>query len=561
MSEDSSSGVPAAGTNRHFIRQIIDADIAAGRVKKVVTRFPPEPNGYLHIGHAKAICLDFGMAKEYGGECHLRMDDTNPTREDVEYVDSIQEDVRWLGFDWGDGYFHASDYFDKIYDYAVQLIRLGKAYVCHLSAEEWKSYRGVPELPGKASPWRDRPIEENLEEFAKMTRGEYDEGAATLRAKVDMSSPNMHMRDPVIYRVRKTAHHNAGDRWCVYPMYDFAHPLEDAIEGVTHSICTLEFEVHRPFYDWVINTLNPPVKPHQYEFARLNLTYTMMSKRRLLELVQEKRVNGWDDPRMPTVCGLRRRGYTPEAIRNFCEIIGVTKYNSLTDVALLEHVVRDNLNKTSPRAMVVFSPVKVVIDNYPAGTTEELTAVNNPEDAAAGTRTVPFSREIFIEREDFLEDAPKKFFRLTPGREVRLRWAYVVKCVGCEKDAAGNISVIHCTYDPETRGGNTPDGRKIKATIHWVSAAHAVPVEVRLYEQLFVKEDPSDVPEGGDWRDNLNADSLKIVRALAEPSLADAPAGARFQFERIGYFCADPDSRPGAPVFNRTVTLKDSKNK
>ena len=558
MSEETISPESPA-VNRHFIRQIIDNDLAAGAVKSIVTRFPPEPNGYLHIGHAKAICLDFGMAKEYGGKCHLRMDDTNPTREDVEYVESIQEDVRWLGFDWGENYFHASDYFDKIYDYAIQLIKLGKAYVCHLSAEEWKDYRGVPDKPGKASPWRDRSVEENLEEFAKMTRGEYDEGAATLRAKVDMFSPNMHMRDPVIYRVRKVTHHNTGDKWCVYPMYDFAHPLEDAIEGVTHSICTLEFEVHRPFYDWVINTLNTPSKPHQYEFARLNLTYTMMSKRRLLELVQENLVNGWDDPLMPTVCGLRRRGYTPESIRNFCEIIGVTKYNSLTDVALLEHTVRADLNKTSPRAMAVMNPVKVVIDNYPENQVEELTAVNNPEDEAAGTRIVPFSREIFIEREDFMEDAPKKFFRLTPGREVRLRWAYVVKCVSCEKDADGNVTVIHCTYDPETRGGNTPDGRKIKSTIHWVSAAHAKPVEVRLYDRLFNTEEPANVPEGGDWRDNLNPNSLTIATALVEPSLLNVPAGTRVQFERIGYFCADPDSKPGAPVFNRTVTLKDSK--
>ena len=549
----------APAGNRHFIRQIIDADLAAGRVSKVVTRFPPEPNGYLHIGHAKAICLDFGMAKEYGGECHLRMDDTNPTREDVEYVEAIQRDVRWLGFDWGENYFHASDYFDEIYAYAIRLIKLGKAYVCHLSAEEWKDYRGVPEKPGKPSPWRERSVEENLAEFEKMTRGEYDEGAATLRAKVDMASPNMHMRDPVIYRVRKTAHHNTGDKWLVYPMYDFAHPLEDAIEGVTHSICTLEFEVHRPFYDWVIDTLKPASRPHQYEFARLNLTYTVMSKRRLLELVQEKRVNGWDDPRMPTVCGLRRRGFTPESIRNFCEIIGVTKYNSMTDVALLEHVVRADLNKTSPRAMAVMNPLKLVIENYPEHLVENLPAVNNPEDEAAGTRLVPFSRELWMERDDFMEDAPKKFFRLTPGREVRLRWAYVVRCVGCEKDADGNVSVVRCVYDPETRGGNTPDGRKVKATIHWVSAAHAVPAEVRLYDRLFVKEDPTDVPEGGDWRDNLNPDSLKTATALVEPSLADVPAGARFQFERIGYFCADPDSAPGAPVFNRTVTLKDSK--
>ena len=556
MPEENSTETPAV--NKHFIRQIIDADLASGTVGKVITRFPPEPNGYLHIGHAKAICLDFGMAKEYGGECHLRMDDTNPTREDVEYVDSIKGDVRWLGFDWGENYFHASDYFDKIYYYAIQLIKLGKAYVCHLSAEEWKDYRGVPEKPGKASPWRERAVEENLAEFEKMTRGEYDEGAATLRAKVDMFSPNIHMRDPVIYRVRKVAHHNAGDKWCVYPMYDFAHPLEDAIEGVTHSLCTLEFEVHRPFYDWVIETLNPPARPHQYEFARLELTYTMMSKRRLLELVQEKLVNGWDDPRMPTVCGLRRRGYTPASIRNFCETVGVTKFKSLTDVALLEHTVRADLNKTSPRAMAVMNPVKVVIDNYPEGKTEMLTAVNNPEDESAGTREVPFSREVFIERDDFMENPPKKYFRLAPGQEVRLRWAYVVKCVGIVRDDAGEISEIHCVYDPETRGGNTPDGRKIKGTIHWVSCAHGKSVEARLYDRLFNVETPANTEEGEDWRKNLNPDSLKIVRAFVEPSLLDVSAGTRVQFERVGYFCADPDSKPGEPVFNRTVTLKDS---
>ncbi|MCR5184092.1 MAG: glutamine--tRNA ligase/YqeY domain fusion protein [Opitutales bacterium] len=542
--------------NKHFIRQIIDADLASGAVKKVITRFPPEPNGYIHIGHAKAICLDFGMAKEYGGECHLRMDDTNPTREDVEYVESIQEDVRWLGFDWGENYFHASDYFDKIYDYAIQLIKLGKAYVCYLTADEWKEYRGVPEVPGKASPTRDMSVEKTLEEFAKMSRGEYGEGEAVLRAKVDMASPNMHMRDPVIYRVRKVSHHNTGDKWCVYPMYDFAHPLEDAIEGITHSICTLEFEVHRPFYDWVINTLNTPAKPHQYEFARLSLTYTMMSKRRLLELVNEKYVSGWDDPRMPTVCGLRRRGYTPESIRNFCETIGVTKFNSLTEVALLEHAVRSDLNKRSPRAMAVMNPLKVIIDNYEGE--ELLTATNNPEDPAAGTHQVPFSREIYIEREDFMEDPPKKYFRLAPGREVRLRWAYVVKCVGVEKDADGNVTAVHCTYDPETRGGNTPDGRKIKGTIHWVSCAHGKSVEVRLYDYLFTAKNPSDLPEGVDWRSTLNPDSLVVSQAFVEPSLLDVPAGTRVQFERVGYFCADPDGKPGAPVFNRTVTLKDS---
>ncbi len=542
--------------NKHFIRQIIDADLASGAVKKVITRFPPEPNGYIHIGHAKAICLDFGMAKEYGGECHLRMDDTNPTREDVEYVEAIQNDVRWLGFDWGKNYFHASDYFDKIYDYAIQLIKLGKAYVCYLTADEWKEYRGVPETPGKPSPTRDMSVEKTLEEFEKMARGEYGEGEAVLRAKVDMASPNMHMRDPVIYRVRKVSHHNTGNKWCVYPMYDFAHPLEDAIEGVTHSICTLEFEVHRPFYDWVINTLNTPAKPHQFEFARLALTYTMMSKRKLLELVNEKFVSGWDDPRMPTVCGLRRRGYTPESIRNFCETIGVTKFNSLTEVALLEHAVRSDLNKRSPRAMAVMKPLKVIIDNYEGE--EFLTAVNNPEDESAGTRQVPFSREIFIERDDFMENPPKKYFRLAPGQEVRLRWAYVVKCVSVDKDADGNVVAVHCTYDPETRGGNTPDGRKVKGTIHWVSCQHGKSVEVRLYDYLFTEKNPADLPEDIDWRSTLNPNSLVVSQAFVEPSLLDVPAGTRVQFERVGYFCADPDGKPGAPVFNRTVTLKDS---
>ncbi len=542
--------------NKHFIRQIIDADLASGAVKKVITRFPPEPNGYIHIGHAKAICLDFGMAKEYGGECHLRMDDTNPTREDVEYVEAIQNDVRWLGFDWGKNYFHASDYFDKIYDYAIQLIKLGKAYVCYLTADEWKEYRGVPETPGKPSPTRDMSVEKTLEEFEKMARGEYGEGEAVLRAKVDMASPNMHMRDPVIYRVRKVSHHNTGNKWCVYPMYDFAHPLEDAIEGVTHSICTLEFEVHRPFYDWVINTLNTPAKPHQFEFARLTLTYTMMSKRKLLELVNEKFVSGWDDPRMPTVCGLRRRGYTPESIRNFCETIGVTKFNSLTEVALLEHAVRSDLNKRSPRAMAVMKPLKVIIDNYEGE--EFLTAVNNPEDESAGTRQVPFSREIFIERDDFMENPPKKYFRLAPGQEVRLRWAYVVKCVSVDKDADGNVVAVHCTYDPETRGGNTPDGRKVKGTIHWVSCQHGKSVEVRLYDYLFTEKNPADLPEDVDWRSTLNPNSLVVSQAFVEPSLLDVPAGTRVQFERVGYFCADPDGKPGAPVFNRTVTLKDS---
>ncbi|MDR2981030.1 MAG: glutamine--tRNA ligase/YqeY domain fusion protein [Puniceicoccales bacterium] len=557
-----SDGSVTPPLHRHFIRQIIDEDLASGKHTGVVTRFPPEPNGYLHIGHAKSICLNFGLALEYNGRCHLRMDDTNPTKEDVEYVDSIKEDIHWLGFDWGNHYHQASDYFEQMHDYAVQLINKGLAYVCHLTAEQTKDYRGTPTIPAKPSPWRDRPIEESLAEFAKMRAGEYDEGAATLRSKIDLASPNMHMRDPVIYRIRKVSHHNTGDKWCIYPMYDFAHPLEDALEHVTHSICTLEFEVHRPFYDWVIANVDVPAKPNQYEFARLNLTYTVMSKRKLLELVKEKHVSSWDDPRMPTICGFRRRGYTPSAIRKFCETVGVTKYNSLTDVALLEHAIRDDLNKTAARAMAVLNPVKVIIENYPEGQVEWIDAVNNPENPADGTRKVPFSRELLIERDDFMEDAPKKFFRLAPGKEVRLRWAYFITCTSVEKDANGAITAIRCTYDPATKGGDAPDGRKVKGTIHWVSAAHAVPTEIRLYDRLFTKEDLNDDSDGKDWREHLNPDSLKTVTGYLEPELAKLAPGTRVQFERIGYFVADSqDSKPGAPVFNRTVTLKDSWSK
>jgi len=550
---------PTPEAPRHFIRQIIDEDLAAGKHVEIATRFPPEPNGYLHIGHAKSICLNFGLALEFKGRCHLRMDDTNPTKEEVEYVDSIKEDVMWLGFSWGSHYYQASDYFGRMHADAVRLIEMGKAYVCHLTLDQMREYRGDLVTPGKPSPTRDRSVAENLELFARMTRGELDEGSAVLRAKIDMASPNILMRDPVIYRIRKASHHNTGDTWCVYPMYDYAHPLEDAYEGITHSICTLEFEIHRPFYDWLLRTLDTPAKPRQIEFARLNLTYTVMSKRRLLELVQEKRVHGWDDPRMPTISGLRRRGVTPAAIRRFCETIGVTKHNSLTDVALLEHAIRDDLNKTAPRAMAVLDPIRLVIENYPEDQVEQLTAVNNPEDPAAGSRQVPFSRTLLIEREDFMEVAPKKYFRLTPGQEVRLRWAYFVKCTGVTKDAAGNITEVRCTYDPATRGGDAPDGRKVKGTIHWVSEAHAGDVEVRLYDRLFTLEDLNSLADGEDWRAHLNPGSLKVARAKVEPSLLATTPGNRVQFERVGYFCADTkDSAPGKPVFNRTVTLKDS---
>ncbi len=543
-----------------FIRDIVREDLRTGKHREIVTRFPPEPNGYLHIGHAKAICLDFGLAREFGGRCHLRFDDTNPAKEDVEYVDSIMADVRWLGFDWGEHLYYASDYFGRMYDYAVELIRKGKAYVCTLTPEEFKAYRGVPMRPGKDSPWRDRPIGESLDLLARMRAGEFEEGAYVVRAKIDMASPNLHMRDPAIYRIKKASHHRTGDFWCIYPTYDFAHGLEDAIECITHSCCTLEFEVHRPLYDWILDQLDVPSHPRQIEFARLNMTYTIMSKRKLLQLVEERLVAGWDDPRMPTIAGLRRRGYTPESIRGFCARVGLTKVESLTDIALLEYCLRDELNKTAPRVMVVLDPVTLVIDNYPVDREEFLEGVNNPEDAAAGMRSVPFSRELYIEREDFMETPPKKFFRLAPGVEVRLRYGYFVTCTGVEKGADGQIRAIHCTYDPSTRGGDAPDGRKVKGTIHWVSARHAVSVETRLYDRLFRVERPDDnVPEGADFRVHLNPDSLRVLTAQAEPAVRGVPAGARLQFERKGYFFADPiDTKPGCPVFNQIVPLRDS---
>ena len=551
---------PAVKLN--FIHEQIDAELEKGIHKEIVTRFPPEPNGYLHIGHAKAICIDYGTAKKYNGTFHLRFDDTNPTKEDTEYVDSIQEDVRWLGAEWGNNMFYASDYFEKFYDYAVQLIKKGKAYVCDLNEEEIRQHRGTLTVPGTESPYRNRSVEENLDLFARMRAGEFEDGAKVLRAKIDMASPNIHMRDPVIYRIRHAHHHRTGDKWCIYPMYDFAHPLEDLVEGITHSICTLEFEIHRPFYDWLLENVSAPPRPRQIEFARLNLTYTVMSKRKLLELVKENYVNGWDDPRMPTICGLRRRGVPAEAIRAFCEEIGITKYNSLTDLSLLEFFIRENLNKNAKRVMAVLDPVKLVIDNYPEDLVEEMDAINNPEDPEAGTRKVPFSKVLYIERDDFREEAPKKFYRLAPGAEVRLRYAYFVKCVSFEKDQNGNVSVIHCTYDPETKGGNAPDGRKVKGTIHWVSAAHACETEVRLYDRLFSIENVGDIPEGEDYKNYLNPDSLKIVsNAKLEPSLKNAAPGERFQFERLGYFCTDKDSKNGLPVFNRTVQLKDSWSK
>jgi glutaminyl-tRNA synthetase len=550
---------PGAEARSDFIREIIREDLRTGKHDgRVHTRFPPEPNGYLHIGHAKSICLNFGLARDFGGLCNLRFDDTNPTKEEVEYVDSIMDSVRWLGFDWDDRCFYASDYFEKLHDAAVQLIRKGKAYVCHLTADEIREYRGTLTRPGKESPHRNRSVEENLDLFERMRRGEFAEGECVLRAKIDMASPNLNMRDPVVYRILKASHHRTGDRWCIYPMYDFAHGLCDSIEGITHSICTLEFENHRPLYDWFLVELGA-CRPQQIEFARLNLTYTVMSKRRLLELVKGGHVRGWDDPRMPTLVGMRRRGYPPEAIRTFCDRIGVAKKDSIVDIQLLEHCVREDLNKRAPRVMAVLRPLKVVIENYPEGQVEELDAINNPEDPAAGTRKVPFSRELYIEREDFMEEPPKKFFRLAPGREVRLRYAYFIKCVDVVKDASGEVVELRCTYDPATRGGDAPDGRKVKATLHWVSAAHALPAEARQYDQLFTLENPSDVPEGTDWKDALNPDSEEVLRdCRVEPSLAGAAPGARLQFERLGYFCVDPDSAPGRLVFNRTVTLKDA---
>ncbi len=545
----------------HFIRDIIAEDRRHNKHGgRVVTRFPPEPNGYLHIGHAKAICLNFGLAAENDGVCHLRFDDTNPTKEDVEYVESIKADVHWLGFDWHDKLFYASDYFEQLYQYAVQLIKAGKAYVCSLTPDEMRQYRGTLTIPGEDSPYRTRSIEENLDLFERMRAGEFPEGAHTLRAKIDMASGNLNMRDPVMFRILHAAHHRTGDTWCIYPMYDFAHCVSDAIEGITHSICTLEFENHRPLYDWFLDELQTPCHPQQIEFARLNLSHTILSKRWLLQLVTQGHVSGWDDPRMPTLSGLRRRGYTPEAIRTFCERIGVAKRDSVVDIALLEHCLREDLNKRAQRVMAVLHPLRVVIENYPADQVEELEAVNNPEDASMGTRQVPFSRVLYIERDDFREDPPKQFFRLAPGREVRLRYAYYLTCTGVVKDErTGEVVELRCTYDPATRGGWAPDGRQVKSTIHWVSAAHALPAEVRLYDHLFLKPDPDAEEDGGNFAASLNPKSLETLTACrVEPSLARATPGSRYQFERQGYFCVDPDTRPGALVFNRTVTLRDT---
>ncbi len=542
----------------NFVRDIIIQDLEAGKHGgRVQTRFPPEPNGYLHIGHAKAICLDFGLAAEFDGKCNLRFDDTNPSKEETEYVDAIMEDVQWLGFKW-DGLFYASDYFQQLYEWAIQLIKAGKAYVCDLSADEIRQYRGTLTEPGKESPYRNRSIEENLDLFERMKNGEFPDGSRTLRAKIDMASPNLNFRDPVMYRILHMEHHRTGNKWCIYPMYDWAHGQSDSIERVTHSICTLEFDNNRPLYNWFIEQLG--IFPsQQFEFDRLSLTYTVMSKRKLLKLVQDGLVSTWDDPRMPTLSGMRRRGYTPEAIRNFCASLGVSKTNGITQLQQLEYFVREDLNKHALRVMAVLKPLRVVIDNYPDDLVEEMDAVNNPEDESAGIRRVPFSKVLYIEQEDFREDPPKQFYRLAPGREVRLRYGYLITCQSVVKDAGGNIVELHCTYDPATRGGNTPDGRKVKSTIHWVSAAHAVDSEVRLYDNLFTKEDPNEMEEGQDFTANLNPNSLEVLSGCkVEPSLRDATPGARYQFERMGYFCVDPDSAPGKPVFNRTIGLRDT---
>ena len=539
-----------------FVRSAVEADNTSGRFGgNVVTRFPPEPNGYLHIGHAKSMCLNFGLAQEYGGRCHMRFDDTNPAKEEEEFVDGILEDVRWLGWDWGEHLYFASDHFDKLYDFAIDLIKKGQAYVDDLDQEQIRKYRGTLTEPGVESPYRNRSVEENLALFLGMKNGETDEGQRVLRAKIDMASGNINMRDPVLYRVLKTPHHRTGDKWVVYPMYDFAHGQSDSVEGVTHSICTMEYEDHRPLYDWLLDSLDV-YHPQQIEFARLNLSHTVMSKRKLAQLVNEGHVSGWDDPRMPTLAGLRRRGYTPESIRRFCELVGVAKRQNVIEIALLEHAIRDDLNARASRVLAVLRPLKVVIENYPEDQVEHLDAVNNPEDPDAGSRQVPFSRELYIERGDFMEDPPKKFFRLAPGREVRLRYGYFITCTEVVKDEAGEVVELRCTYDPETRGGQSPDGRKVKGTIHWVSARHAVEAEVRLYEHLFTSERPDDED---DFLSTLNPDSLEVVAdAKVEPSLADARPGERFQFERLGYFAVDPDSGPGSPVFNRTVSLRDT---
>ncbi len=549
----------------NFIQDIIVNDLKTGKRTKVHTRFPPEPNGYLHIGHAKSICLNFGTANkfaDFGGITNLRFDDTNPTKEDVEYVDSIREDVQWLGFEWKGGEYFASDYYDQIYAFAEKMIEMGKAYVEDLNREEMQEYRGNDAgKPSKPSPYRDRSVEENMKLFREMRDGKYADGEKCLRAKVDLASPNMNMRDPTIYRIKHCTHHRTGDKWCVYPMYDFAHPISDWIEGITHSICTLEFEAHRPLYDWFLIELGLENRPQQIEFARLNLTYTMMSKRKLLELVQTKAVMGWDDPRMPTVCGLRRRGYTPSSIREFCDRIGISKADSMVDSNLLYFCIREELNRTAQRAMAVLDPIKLVIDNWEDGKIDEIEVENNPEDPSMGTRKIPFGKELFIERDDFMEEPPKKYFRLKPDGEVRLKSAYFVKCVGFEKDADGNVTVVHCTYDPESRGGESPDGRKVKGTIQWVSATHAVDAEVRLFDNLFTLENPSATPEGHDWHEYLNPNSLEVKMAKVEPALANATMADRYQFMRLGYFCLDKDSTAEKLVFNRTVGLKDSYNK
>ena len=544
-------------TSTDFIREAIREDLRTGRFDHVHTRFPPEPNAYLHIGHAKAVWVNYGIAQEFGGLFNLRFDDTNPLAEEQEFVDAVIEDVRWLGADWGDRLFFGSDYFEQQFEWAVELIKKGKAYVCDLSAEEVAETRGTPTRPGIESPFRNRSVEENLDLFYRMRAGEFPDGSRTLRAKIDMASPNMNMRDPVMYRIRHTEHHRQGDKWCIYPLYDWAHGLQDSIEGITHSLCSLEYEIHRPLYDWFLDQLGI-YHPRQIEFARLNMTYTVMSKRRFIELVNGGYVTGYDDPRLPTLAGLRRRGYTPEAIRDFCSRIGIAKTDSVVDMAVLEDCARDHLNSTSQRVMAVLDPLKVVLINYPEGRSEELDAVNNPEDPGAGTRKVPFSRELYMERDDFREDPPPKYFRLAPGREVRLRYAYFIKCVDVVKDADGRVTELHCTYDPETRGGDAPDGRKVKATLHWVSAEHSVSAEARLYDHLFVKPNPDDVEPGQSFLDNLNPDSLRVTGCRVEPGVLGAPPGARYQFERLGYFCVDPDSTAERPVFNRTVTLRDT---
>lgn len=551
----------AVSTERslNFLEEIIEKSLADGAVKQIYTRFPPEPNGYLHIGHAKSICLNFGLAKRYGGLCNLRFDDTNPVKEDVEYVDSIKEDVNWLGFQWAEEHY-ASDYFEQLYDWAVELIRKGKAYVDDQSQEEIRLNRGTVTVPGKESPWRNRSVEENLDLFARMRAGEFADGEKVLRAKIDMSHPNMLLRDPIMYRILHSEHHRTGDKWCIYPMYDYAHGQSDSIEGITHSICTLEFDVHRPLYDWFIQQLGI-FESHQYEFARLNLTYTMMSKRKLLQCVQEGIVMGWDDPRMPTICGLRRRGYTPESIRMFADKVGVAKRDNVIDLGLLEFCVREDLNKRAERRMAVLNPIKVVITNYPEGETEMISCVNNPEDESAGHREVPFSREVYIERDDFMEVPPKKYFRLSPGNEVRLRYAYLIRCNEVIKNEQGEIVELRCTYDPMSKGGQSSDGRKVKGVIHWVSAPHAKEAEIRLFDRLFTRESLDDIEEGKTFKDYLNPASLTVVKGYVEPSLAGTAPGSKYQFERIGYFCADKDSSVEKPVFNRTVTLKDSWSK